>query len=1283
MRTQEGREQSVPRATVTGITTAGLLKGTLINAHKRQIPVEAWIRDVNIGKTTVTNHKPSEDKGNNSIEFELSINSQNIPLDWMIVANSPIVLRRTGKRKSLDKKGWWPGKKEAEAFRNYGLRRMLREGRLKELPEIAAKAGEPGILRDALLEIMGMALDTFMATGDTTINDCVRLALECCSMEEGLNSLVIERNAYLCAIYAGLTGGPFRDGWARNFTNRPGSLLHQERIRECLVESMPTPHLDCERNLWQKRVELLTGAACYRLYTSIVENSDTFNWRQGNQNEREIEPKGHTSQLLVALGDYIYTWHSKSNLGFLFYQLTGLLEQEPTGDKASTERELEEVQRNCANYCYEQAAFQAARLSLLRGTNQRISESLEYTRALRTIELALSGHDYANKFEVFSKIAKEQISGCWLVPYGTLSRKAIRNELYQYSNRVRRLANSLANTHCPINSARVFEEQCLTVLSELTELFYTSTAKRCNTRSNSEPRRWLIVGSRDLPQCWIYRVRQKKEHLERLGHQVRILGNRIAWDHTTSWTKHLLWADTIIVCRSPYTFPIAQLYALARSLGRRIYYEVDDVIFSRANFPPPLETYGHTITETEHRTLAISVELYRKCIDLSDGCIVSTKALKNQIINEGIKGSDSVFILPNLMLPELRTVHQKLAKQFDKKDPDEAIRIVFASGTLAHKQCWNEEMAPALSDVMKRHGQVQLLVLGSVSVPSVLRAFGKRIIQVPFQDYARYLEDISTGDIGLSVLEDNIATDCKSAIKWMEYSACGLASVVSPSDTHTRLLLHGVNVLFARGRQEWVNQIEYLISQSSSRREIAKRAMQLAIELFGKSEGEENYRSLAKWVKCTSRINEVIISQGLPKKRLLLTNVFFRPESHGGATRVAEQQALSVASEVSERFDVTVLCQDPCQDHRDRLSIICHHINGVRVVRIALPHLNWGTHWHEKLSRPLSRTLSDWYGTEGFDLIHAHCLQVLTIAPLVAARMAKIPYIVSLHDAWWLSPFQFLTTDDGRLIDPKTPTSHLGRHSSRTEAKRAHARRSELMTILCSAEARLAVSSVFQKLYQEAGLEDVGVLVNRHTSMARIAGVSRQTNTRTNVRACFIGGVSAHKGYFVLREALMRSKIRKLEIDIVDHLIAPGSNKVRSVQWGTVPVRFIPKIEMSNMADFYADYDVLLAPSVWPESYGLVTREALSAGLWVVASDTGALGEDIEDGVNGYRVPPADWMSLEEKIAKSIDLLLSPSFREWREKREIQLLDNNRVGEATATNVNESYFRLLEKYCRT
>ena len=74
--------------------------------------------------------------------------------------------------------------------------------------------------------------------------------------------------------------------------------------------------------------------------------------------------------------------------------------------------------------------------------------------------------------------------------------------------------------------------------------------------------------------------------------------------------------------------------------------------------------------------------------------------------------------------------------------------------------------------------------------------------------------------------------------------------------------------------------------------------------------------------------------------------------------------------------------------------------------------------------------------------------------------------------------------------------------------------------------------------------------------------------------------------------------------------------------WGTVPVTFIGKTPQEEIDQLYARMDVLVAPSIWPESYGLVTREAAAAGVWVVASDIGAIGEDVIDGKTGNIVTP-------------------------------------------------------------
>jgi glycosyltransferase involved in cell wall biosynthesis len=51
---------------------------------------------------------------------------------------------------------------------------------------------------------------------------------------------------------------------------------------------------------------------------------------------------------------------------------------------------------------------------------------------------------------------------------------------------------------------------------------------------------------------------------------------------------------------------------------------------------------------------------------------------------------------------------------------------------------------------------------------------------------------------------------------------------------------------------------------------------------------------------------------------------------------------------------------------------------------------------------------------------------------------------------------------------------------------------------------------------------------------------------------------------------------------------------------------------------------VAVVPSVWPEPFGLVALEAMSAGAALVASRTGGLADVVVDGASGLLVPPGD-----------------------------------------------------------
>jgi glycosyltransferase involved in cell wall biosynthesis len=142
-----------------------------------------------------------------------------------------------------------------------------------------------------------------------------------------------------------------------------------------------------------------------------------------------------------------------------------------------------------------------------------------------------------------------------------------------------------------------------------------------------------------------------------------------------------------------------------------------------------------------------------------------------------------------------------------------------------------------------------------------------------------------------------------------------------------------------------------------------------------------------------------------------------------------------------------------------------------------------------------------------------------------------------------------------------------------------------------------------------------------------------RTKSKTGrVRVTHVGGQSKFKGFSLIETVFKQNRFANIDLTIVDVSRIGGSES--SYTWGATPVRVVGKTLSENMHEYYARFDVLLAPSVWPEAYGLVTREALAAGLWVVASDRGGISEDVTPGVNGWIIDVSTPQGLIDAISE-------------------------------------------------
>lgn len=798
---------------------------------------------------------------------------------------------------------------------------------------------------------------------------------------------------------------------------------------------------------------------------------------------------------------------------------------------------------------------------------------------------------------------------------------------------------------------RHFHQQMIGVKQAIAETLWLQSGE--SSRSVDAPiKRWLIVGEPELRQCWMYRVEQKFSQLTSLGAEVRCLDHHElkSW----SFSHHVLWADAIIVCRLAATYPVFRAMAFARHCGKKIFSEIDDLIFT-SDYPAPYESYGGSISRYQYRNLSVDYPLRQAVLAYADEVIVSTNVLADVCRRDLGLDDQCVHVLPNLPLAALDDV----ADQFDQESMpiDSQHRIVVSSGTLSHKQIFHELIIPVLETILGKHPTVTLTIIGHFDRPSLIAKYSGRISILPFSDYSEYLGVLESASIALVPLEVHPTTHAKSAIKWMEASLCGVVSICSPVHAYTDVVTDGRNGLIADTADQWLEAIERLLGDSSLYSSLRHQAFLDARSIFSPSSANSLWSA---WLSS----DPALPASARKREKILVVNVFFAPQSVGGATRVAQDYVDDLLADSSVDYDITVLCTDydhwqsdpasvvaspdqigvPDQislsshdqsftssgasaqeiaqlrgqlieqdsDYRKAIGLDISHWKGVRVVRLCLPPKPWPKH-----EDPLVEDFcAEFFAQEQFDRIQCHCCQLLTASPLIVARRMGIPYDIVLHDAWWMSVEQFLVTPSGRLVDPSDPLGHFDHAPSDQERADALERRKELYGILSAADRRWAVSMAFQSLCSKAGIADVDVRENRFAPMsdqlASRCSISEATDYQPFYRVCHIGGMSLHKGYQLFRRAVHElPPDLPLIFTVVDHRLGSSRDRYTST-WNGYKVSFIAPVSMELMPDFYAQQDVLVAPSIWPESFGLVTREALSAGLWVIASDAGALAEPIK-----------------------------------------------------------------------
>lgn len=709
--------------------------------------------------------------------------------------------------------------------------------------------------------------------------------------------------------------------------------------------------------------------------------------------------------------------------------------------------------------------------------------------------------------------------------------------------------------------------------------------------------RIVMLANVDLRQCTQYRVTQKIEIAKVAGLKLEVYTQAEVDEFITAMPG----ASAAIFYRLPALPSNIRAISICRALGIPSYYDIDDLIFDGTHYPEPIETYGASVSKNFYHSLQMGVPLFRAALAMCDYGIASTTLLAGYM--EKLVRTGRCFVLPN-------GIDSHDADHFQQHIPrvrrNDDVVLFYGSGTKAHNSDFLDLVGGPLLHLMERHANVRLMVVGYLSLDQRFDAMRDRITQLEWtKDVQSYWSLLAEADINMAVLVPAPTTNCKSEIKWLEAAAFNVPSVVSATHRYEEVLEDGVDAFLAHTSEDWETALETLIRSPERRQAMAEAARAKAVNFHSLERNAERFKELLAPAFTRS---DTRLQVSRRKKRILFFNIFFPPQTIGGSTRVIRDNIDSfIGSNFATECDFAVMTSD--NDNRKAYQLRVENYKGIPVFRANSPieDIQEWRPFNERYGELFARVLEFWRP----DLVHIHSPQRGSASLMTACIRAGVPYINTIHDGWWVSDYNFLTDVTGAPVEPEEALP--SRPPFGKSIGRSLERRRRLRILLERSAAILGVSDAFTEIMHRSGYPATRSVPNGVPAMER---VRKTRSPNGKIRLVQVSGETHHKGFHLVQAVFKQGRFANLELTIVDHQRFGGP--VLETRWGETLVRFVGKTKQEDMHTLYAQQDVLLVPSVWPESFGLVSREATAAGLWVIASDRGAIGEGIEHGINGW-----------------------------------------------------------------
>ncbi|MGE0825149.1 MAG: glycosyltransferase [Candidatus Binatia bacterium] len=273
------------------------------------------------------------------------------------------------------------------------------------------------------------------------------------------------------------------------------------------------------------------------------------------------------------------------------------------------------------------------------------------------------------------------------------------------------------------------------------------------------------------------------------------------------------------------------------------------------------------------------------------------------------------------------------------------------------------------------------------------------------------------------------------------------------------------------------------------------------------------------------------------------------------------------------------------------------------------------------------------------EIVHFQHLQHLSVRLLSLAAALGYPTVLTLHDFFFACHLVNLINTEGRLCaGPERGekcVACLQASVSPDEARQRFFLMEQALQrpdIILTPSAFLAqkITDFFPSLQNKVRVIPLGVKA--------VPQIAKKCTPGGPLRILYVGVLSPHKGVHVLVEALQGLAPDTFTASVYGATIPAQrayAERVHELARG-LPMHFYDAYQHDQLGSILAQHDVLVMPAIWEETFSLLTREALMAGLPVIAARRGALPEAIQEGKNGFLFEPESAGDLQRCLARLI-----------------------------------------------